>query len=72
MKLKTHQIDRIKKLLKTDNQQQIIHSIQGFEAVDLAGLMASLDKHQSSIFLEALLSLHQASSILAEMPEAAF
>lgn len=71
MKLKTHQIDRIKKLLRIGDQQQIIQSIQVFETVDLAGLMASLDKHQSSSLLEALLSLHRASSILAEMPEAA-
>ena len=71
MKLKPHQINRIKNLLKTGTQQQIIHSTQDFETADLAGLMASLDNTQSYILLEALLSLNRASFVLAEMPEAA-
>ena len=71
MKLKTYQIDHIKQLLKEGNQRQIIHSIKDFENVDLAGLMVSLEKHLSHIFLDALLSLGRASLVLAEIPEAA-
>ena len=62
MKLKTYQISRIKQLLKTGNQQQIIHNIKDFETVDLASLMVSLEKNHSHIFLDALLSLGWASS----------
>ena len=69
MKLKPYQINKIKNLLKTGHHQQIIHNIQSLKTVDLAGLMASLHKNESHIFLEALLLSGQASSVLAEVPE---
>lgn len=71
MKLKTYQINQIKELLKAENKQKIIKKIQVFETADLASLMASLTKAQSPLFLEALLTLDRASSVLEEMPEAA-
>jgi len=71
MKLKSYQITKIKELLKTGSPAEIIQHIQLIETADLAGLMGSLDKNQGYVFLEALLSIGKASSVLAEMPEVA-
>ena len=70
-KLKPSQIERIKILIKTGDQKQIIHNIKAFETADLSSLMASLDKSQSLVLLETLLSLNRASSVLVEMPQTA-
>ena len=71
MKLKTHQINQIKKWLDQSDQSQIVKNIQVFENADLAGLMATLKKNQSLRLFTSLLTLKQASEVLAEMPEAA-
>ena len=71
MKLTPYQITKIKDLLNRHDNQKVMRLVKSAETADLAGLLTSLNKTQTAEFLEILLSLGRAVSVLAEMPEPA-